>query len=209
MDGVFMKKLLKLFCFSAAFLALLYAGSLFADKHTLRQDVIRFHVIADSDNQQDQEIKLDVRDAIIDFVQEDLDAMSDVQAVKAYLTENLTQLELVANNTLAKLGSTDRARVYLTEEAFGRREYDTFSLPSGIYDSLRIEIGDAQGRNWWCVIFPSLCTPTTQEAFADTAVAAGFNDDLTNTLSADTGYEIRFFFLDCLGKLENFFSFSS
>lgn len=204
-----MKKLLRLLGVAAVLLVLFYAGSLLADKQTLSNHVIRLHVVADSDDPEDQKIKLSVRDAVIACVQNDINIMADAQEVKHYLAGKLSALETVANETLNDLGTTDRAKVYLTKEKFGIRDYDTFSLPSGVYDSLRIEIGNAAGKNWWCVIFPSLCLPVTQEAFTDTAVAAGFDDRLTNTLSGSDGYEVRFFLLDCLGKLENFFSFSS
>ena len=83
------------------------------------------------------------------------------------------------------------------------RQYDTFALPSGVYESLRISIGEAQGKNWWCVVFPSLCMPAVGENFSDAAAGAGFDDGLTNTLQQKKGYEIRFFLLDWLGWLEN------
>lgn len=204
-----MRRLLKLAGFVVMLLVLFYAGSLLADKHTLRNDVIRLHVVANSDSSEDQSIKLSVRDAVIAYIQKDVNVLGNALEAKNYLSGKLTALEKVANETLRSHGSTDHAKVYLTKEEFGVREYDTFSLPSGIYDSLRIEIGSAEGKNWWCVIFPSLCLPATQEGFADTAVAAGFNEGLTDTLSGNNRYEIRFFLLDCLGKLENFFSFSS
>lgn len=203
-----MKKLLKLTGLTAILLVLFYIGSLLADKQTLRNDVIRFHVVADSNTPEDQQHKLFVRDAVITFLQEDMNVLTDAQEAKHYLSAVLPAIESVANETLEKLGAEDHAKVCLTTEEFGTREYDTFSLPSGVYNSLRIEIGNAAGKNWWCVIFPSLCLPATQEGFADTAVAAGFDNGLTNTLSRNNDYELRFFFLDCLGKLENFFSFS-
>ena len=203
-----MKKLLKFIGLSAIFLVLFYAGSLLADKQTLRNDVIRLHVVANSDSTEDQNVKLAVRDAIIAYVQQDVAGLRDAREAKEYLSCKLADLEIVANDTLMAHGQPPLAKVSLTEDMFGIREYDTFSLPSGIYDSLRIEIGNAAGKNWWCVIFPSLCLPATQDGFADTAVAAGFNEGLSNTLSGTPGYEVRFFFLDCLGKLENFFSFS-
>ena len=204
-----MKKLLQLSGFVAVLLLLFYAGSLLADKQTLRNDVIRLHVVADSDSTEDQKLKLSVRDAVIAYVQNDIDILADAPEARNYLASKLPALEEVANKTLKGLGSTDKAKAYLTKEKFGVREYDTFSLPSGVYESLRIEIGNAAGKNWWCVIFPTLCLPTTQDGFTDTAIAAGFTDGLTNTLSDNDRYEVRFFLLDCIGKLENFFSFSS
>ena len=149
--------------------------------------------------------KLQVRDAITAAVQEKLAGVADVEEAKACLSGCLEELERIANETWASAGCGDTAAVTLQKEAFPTRQYDTFSLPAGVYDALRIRIGQAQGRNWWCVVFPGLCLSATAEDFADTAAGAGFSGGLTETLRQEQGYEIRFFLLDCLGWLENFF----
>ena len=77
-------------------------------------------------------------------------------------------------------------------------------MPAGIYDALRVEIGDAAGQNWWCVVFLSLCLPAAGQDVVQTAAGAGMDPELGNTLTG--GHEIRFFFLDWLGKIENFFT---
>ena len=89
-------------------------------------------------------------------------------------------------------------------ELFPTREYDTFSLPAGVYDSLRVTIGQGEGHNWWCVAFPSLCLSAASEEFADKAAGAGFPDSLTGALDGEEKYEVRFFLLDALGELEKF-----
>lgn len=160
------------------------------------------HVIANSDEAQDQNVKLLVRDAVLNSIQEDLAQLTDVDAAKAYLQENLPKLQRVANQTLEGLGIPEQAVVSFCKEVFPLRVYDTFRLPSGIYDTLKITIGSGEGRNWWCVTFPSLCIPTSTEAFADKAVSAGFSQELAETLSGDGGYHLRFFLLDLLGKAE-------
>ena len=81
---------------------------------------------------------------------------------------------------------------------------DTFTLPAGIYEALRITIGEGEGHNWWCVAFPSLCLSATSEEFADKAAGAGFPDSLTGALDGEEKYEVRFFLLDALGELEKF-----
>ena len=75
-------------------------------------------------------------------------------------------------------------------------------MPAGTYDALRITVGEGQGQNWWCVVFPQLCLPAVSEGFEDTAAGAGFSDSLTGALEGE--YQVRFFLLDCLGWLENF-----
>jgi stage II sporulation protein R len=136
-------------------------------------------------------------------LREDLKNLKDVNQAKAYLQENLPKIQAVANRVLRETGCEDRATVQLCMEEFSKREYDTFSLPAGIYESLRIIIGNGTGQNWWCVVFPEFCLPAASEGFAETAACAGFSDSLTAALEGKEGYEIRFFLLDVLGQLEN------
>lgn len=202
-----MKKLIKFLLIAQVLVCLVLTGMLLADKQTLRENLIRLHVVADSDSAFDQAVKLQVRDAVIGTVQQDLQQLSDVQEAKTYLLSNLDTLEAAANEALRAAGSHDTATVTLCREAFPVRQYDTFSLPSGVYESLRVTIGSGEGKNWWCVVFPSLCVGAASEGVRDTAASAGFSDNLCKTLTGEDGYEISFFFLDCLGKLENFFHF--
>ena len=127
----------------------------------------------------------------------------EVQEAKAYLSDNVDQLKCVAQETLRRLGCAHSVNVYMNREAAQTRHYKTFSLPAGVYDTLRVDIGEASGENWWCVVFPSLCVSETVAAFKETAVSCGISENLSDTLVDNESYEIRFFFLDCLGKLEN------
>lgn len=179
--------------------------SLIPEKYTLRENIIRLHVVADSNSAQEQSVKLQVRDAVLTFLQEEVGRFTDMEKAKQYIQENLTAVERIANETLSSLGSEDTAVVALEEECFPVRRYDTFSLPSGVYESLRVIIGSGEGENWWCVLFPALCLGAVSDEFRQTASAAGFSDTLTDTLAGEDGYEFSFFLLDCLGKVENFF----
>lgn len=205
MDGDFMRK----FCIftSACVLVagLLWLGSVERDRRYLKENVIRLHVVAHSDSPQDQAVKLAVRDAVTEYLEPELAGLSDVEAAREFLRDHLQELKAVADGVLAREGFSLEAAVTLDEEAFSTRQYDTFSLPAGVYDALRITLGQGQGKNWWCVVFPGLCLPATSQGFADTAAGAGFSQELTGTLEQEQGYEIRFFVLDCLGWLENFF----
>lgn len=205
MDGDFMKKLMRWTVMVVLLVGLFRVGCLLADNVQLKNNLIRLHVVANSDSPEDQAQKIMVRDAIVEAVQGELGATGSVEQAKAYLQEKLPELERLANQVLREAGSTAVAKVSLALEKFKTRVYETFSLPSGIYESLRITIGDGAGQNWWCVVFPSLCLPATTGDFRDTAVSSGFSRELTDTLSMQNGYEIRFFFLDCLGRLENLF----
>ena len=191
-----MKKLLK---WTAFVLILLGTFSLLRDRQTLNRGLVRLHVVSASDSEADQALKLRVRDAVLECV----DSLGDPQTVeeaKALLEANLPAITEAANRTLDGL---DTATVTLCREAFPIREYDSFTLPSGVYESLRVKIGQAQGRNWWCVVFPSLCIPATGENIDSVAAGAGFSETLTEAITAPKT-EVSFFLLDLLGKAESF-----
>lgn len=203
MGGVFVKKLMKRVGFCLILATLVWCGTLIADRERLNEELIRLHVVANSDSQEDQSIKLQVRDAVTKSLESDLKKVADVEEAKAYLRENLPKIQAVANETLAKAGFDGEAVVTLCKETFETRYYDTFTLPAGVYEALRITIGEGKGHNWWCVVFPSLCLPATTSGFADTAAGAGFPETLSGALAGEEEYKVRFFCLDALGKLEN------
>ena len=105
---------------------------------------------------------------------------------------------------LQQAGSHLKAQVSLALEEFPTRVYDTFQLPAGLYEALRVTIGEGAGHNWWCVVFPTLCVPASSEGFQETAEASGLSSQLAGTLTREEGeYEIRFQFLDWLGQVKN------
>ena len=167
--------------------AFFWCGTLISDRQRLNRELIRLHIVAASDGAEDQARKLRVRDAVTQSLQSDLQKLTDAEQARAYLQEKLPDIQQVATRTLQNLGCQDSVRVSLCKEAFDTRVYDTFSLPSGVYQALRIVIGEGQGHNWWCVVFPGLCVP----------------DGLNQALQGQQGYELRFGVLDALGKLEN------
>ena len=198
-----MTKLLKRVGICLILAAFVWCGTLIADRERLNEELIRLHVVANSDSEEDQNIKLQVRDAVTASLQRELENVADVEAAKNYLQENLPKIQEIANDTLKAVGFDGEAVVTLCKEAFDTRYYDTFQLPAGVYESLRIVIGKGEGHNWWCVVFPSLCIPATTEGFEDAAVGAGFPKTLSAALTGEEEYEVRFYLLDALGKLEN------
>ena len=199
-----MKKLVNrvFVCFMIA--VVFWTGSLIADRQKLRSELIRLHVVGASDSEEDQAVKLLVKDAVVEYLTDAMADIADVDAAKAYVAENLPKIQKAANEALVALGVEPSAVATFCKEEFGKRVYDTFTLPAGVYDSLRITIGDAEGRNWWCVVFPTLCFSATAEELEIVAAGAGFSDSLTGAITGEKEYEIRFYFLDLLGKLENF-----
>ncbi len=198
-----MKKGIKTALFCLLLGIFVWGGTVLSDRQQLNDGLIRFHVVANSDSSADQEWKLLVRDAVTRQLEAAMADMADAKQAEAYLRENLSQIRELANETLQAAGSGCQAEVTLTEEEFDTRVYDTFTLPAGVYTSLRITIGEGEGKNWWCVVFPTLCLSATGEDFEAAAAASGFPDSLAQTLAGEEGYEIRFYLLDALGRLEN------
>jgi stage II sporulation protein R len=131
-----------------------------------------------------------------------LEALPTAEEAKAWLEAHLQEIKAVADRILAENGFKETATVTVQKETFTTRKYDTFVMPAGVYDALRITVGEGQGQNWWCVVFPQLCLPAVSEGMEAEAAGAGFSDTLTGTLEGE--YEVRFFLLDWLGWLENF-----
>ena len=198
-----MKKCMKRACACFLLPLLIWGGSLLWERQKLTDDLIRLHVVAASDSDEDQTIKLQVRDAVMKSLKEAMGEMPNAAAARAHLQKNLSQIQSVANEALRAAGRDGEAVVSLCKETFDTRYYDTFALPVGVYEALRITIGEGQGKNWWCVVFPTLCIPATSEGFESVAAGAGFSEKMKDTLTGN--YEVHFFLLDVLGQLQNLF----
>lgn len=179
-------------------IALLLCFALFPlwNADNLYDSVIRIHVLANSDSAEDQERKLMVRDAMLEYAEENLKEFDSLKEAKASLRSQLPLMEETAAKVLEEAGCDDSVSVSLSEEYYSTRHYDGFSLPAGQYLSLQVKIGEAQGQNWWCVLFPPLCLSSSVAA-EDALVEAGMDEENAKTVTADgTEYEIRFRILD-------------
>lgn len=123
----------------------------------LREDVFRLHVIANSDSPEDQAIKLNVRDLILGTAGESVSGAADKAEVVEYFTNNAQTVEAAVNEYLSASDCGYRAEVSVARSYFDTRVYDGNTLPSGEYDALKIVLGNGEGKNWWCVMFPPLC----------------------------------------------------
>ena len=203
MDGAFMRKFVRRIVFCLLIVLIFWCGTLIADRHKLGRDLIRLHVVANSDAETDQQWKLKVRDAVLESIQKDLAGIANPEAAQTYIREKLPYIRNVAEKTLRELGCDDAVQVSLCRESFDTRVYDTFTLPAGVYNSLRIIIGEGTGKNWWCVVFPEFCMPSGASDVETVAAGAGFSNSLRKSLTGEDGYELRFGILDAMGKLEN------
>lgn len=159
-------------------------------------DVIRLHIIAASDTEEDQALKLAVRDAVLGVYGSALTSYPDRDSAAAAARELLPGIRSLAEQTLREAGCDKPVSVTLTEEEYPTRDYETFSLPAGRYLSLRVLIGEAEGHNWWCVLYPPLCL--------DTATEGELLSDAEWGLLTENGgghYQVRFKLLEWLKML--------
>ncbi len=195
-----LKRLVVFTAFGALLLGIL---GISRDQKQLQENLLRLHVVANSDSEEDQAVKLEVRDGVLNLLETAMAGFSNLEDAKEYVTAHLPQIEEEANRILQEAGSQMKAVATFALETFPTRAYDTFRLPAGIYESLRITIGEGEGHNWWCVLFPTLCIPATTEGFEETAEASGMSDELSKTLTHETGYyDVRFRIMDFMGMLK-------
>ena len=121
------------------------------------EDTVRLHILANSDSDEDQELKLRLRDEILKKYGKTLSVFENVDEAKTELNSRLDEIKLFADEKMREWGYAYECTATLSEEWYETRDYEDFSLPQGYYSSLRIIIGEGEGKNWWCVMFPPLC----------------------------------------------------
>lgn len=127
------------------------------DTKNRKQDCVRIHIRANSNSEIDQSVKLDVRDAVVNYLTPLLSDCKSSDDAKEVIRNNLCALKKTSDDVLLDKGFPYRATVRLSEEKFPYRKYDDVSFPAGVYDALIVELGEGTGNNWWCVCFPPLC----------------------------------------------------
>lgn len=164
--------------------ALLWGTASLHCQQELADRVVRLHVLANSDSEEDQTLKFQVRDQVLERATRILETAGNRTEAEAALRAELPELERVAEKEIRARGYGYSVTAELTEATFPTREYEDFTLPAGDYLALRVVIGAGEGRNWWCVVFPPLCTETTTD-FAQTAMAAGLSEDDVKLIQED------------------------
>ena len=164
--------------------------------------VVRLHVLANSDTEEDQALKLIVRDSVLAAAAPYLEGCStQAEAVEA-LTAHLSDLESAAAETIAAEGYDYPVTVLLGEEDYPTRTYESCAFPAGTYVSLRVCIGDAEGQNWWCCLFPPLClsAATAKQDNEDAFIQVGLTKDQYGiiTETGKTKYKVRFKILEVI-----------
>ena len=164
-----------------------------ASEGALAGQVLRLHVVANSDSDADQALKLLVRDAVLAEASGLLDGVSSREGAEDVLSAHLDELARAGADALAAEGCGDRVDAAITDQWFPTKVYDGFSLPAGQYRALKVTIGEGAGRNWWCVVFPPLCLGSVTEQSVETAAEGVLDEDQVALITGqDGGYVLKF-----------------
>ena len=175
-------------------LAALLGARLDGAQGALADKVLRLHVLANSDSQADQALKLRVRDAVLERAEGLLAGAGDRAEAEALLAARLPDLAAAGADAVGAAGYGYPVTVSLEDSCwFPTRVYEDFALPAGRYTALRVEIGAGAGCNWWCVVFPPLCLGSVSETAEETAAQAGLTEREVALLAGGEGeYQIKF-----------------
>lgn len=162
-----------------------YGGQVFQENDELVYEdivnkIIRFHVIANSDSEEDQNLKLKVRDRVIEYVSDQLEEYKDLNEARDFIIENKSTVEKIAEDVIKENGYSYNVTSMLSKENFPDKVYGDLVFPQGEYEAYRILIGNAEGQNWWCVMFPPLC-------FVDETKEAVDSDNIKEKITEESG----------------------
>ncbi len=168
---------------------------------SISNKILRLHIIANSDSKEDQDVKLKVRDKIIEAFSSKLKNSPNLENAKKDLEFNLKEIKDVAQEEVYKSGYNYKVNAELVNMYFNIRKYQKNTLPSGFYDALRITIGEGKGKNWWCVMFPPLCLPAAEEEMELDDVLTPCECDI---VEHESEYIIKFKITEFLMEIKNF-----
>lgn len=166
----------------------------------LSSKVLRLHILANSDSKADQELKIKVRDKIIEKSGDFLNGATDKVSAQNLTAENLENIKKIALEEVQEQGYYYPISVEITDMYFPTRKYGNTTFPAGHYDALRVLIGEGKGQNWWCVIFPQMCLGSAKKiATTDTIL----NDSEKDIINSDEKYEIKFKMVEYFYAIKN------
>jgi stage II sporulation protein R len=149
--------ILSLFIITMVYIVYPYENIHTSNEMDIKKEVIRFHVIANSDSPEDQELKLKVRDEILSEVGEKFGDSSSIEESRSIIEKNMKGIKHIAEEEIKRQGKDYGVRVILGKDTFPTKSYGKLTLPAGEYEALKVIIGEGRGKNWWCVMFPPLC----------------------------------------------------
>lgn len=170
---------------------------------SLRGKLMRMHVIANSDSDEDQELKLKVRDAVLYAGREYFNGSVDVKQAEKILKPKTAELESIAKNVIIENGFDYDVKIEIEKSDFLTRKYQNgITLPAGKYEAVNIIIGEGKGHNWWCVMFPPMCLPAAEN---DLQIEDVLTDEELKIVKSDTKFEPRFKIIEIFEKIKKKF----
>ena len=156
---------------------------------SVRENVVRLHILANSDSAEDQALKLKVRDAILEASADWQEIAATPEEALALAEKRLPELQAVAEQTVAAEGYDYPVKAEVCRMYFTTRQYDTVTLPAGQYDAVRVAIGEAEGQNWWCVMYPPLCVGAAGDRKKATSL---WSDNQKKLVQGGDRYVVKF-----------------
>ena len=183
-----------------------FAWGTWADRtqQQLSDKVLRLNVLENSDSEADQALKRKVRDSVLETASAILADCPDRETAEQRLSAALPEIEDAARARIAAEGGKQTVTAELRPTVFPTREYEDFTLPAGEYLALRVVLGEGEGHNWWCVVFPPLCAETTS-SLSQTAMAAGLTEEEVALITESDGYQLKFKAVELWEKLMAYF----
>ena len=167
-----------------------------AQKH-MAEEVLPFHVLANSDSKEDQELKMTVKDEVVSWLEAKMDCNS-LEETKNFIRSHLTGIEVVAEVTVRREGYSYPVQAALEWTDFPEKSYGDVTFPAGSYEALRIQIGEAKGHNWWCVLYPNLCFIDSVRAVVPEKgkkqLKHVLTDDEYDMVTATSKFKVKWFF---------------
>lgn len=177
----------------------------FAEEYVgITDTVFRLHILANSDSEEDQQLKLKVRDAVLEECSYIFENCSNAEESAEAAEKNIDFIKATAEKVIAENGKKYDVECEVTEMYFDKRVYDSITMPAGEYTALRVTIGEAEGKNWWCVMFPPLCIPVATGEIEDYDDV--FTAEEIEMLNNPEKYECKFYILELIDKMKRHFS---
>lgn len=158
-----MKKLIKAAAVAFVITTVISMIDFTAECRDISDKVLRFHILANSDTQEDQDLKLKVRDAVLEYSEELFANADSKESAESIAADHINDIVETAQKEVFANGYSYEVKGCITKMYFTTRKYENFTLPAGQYDAVRLLIGKGDGHNWWCVMFPMLCVPCAEK----------------------------------------------
>lgn len=168
---------------------------------SISKKVLRLHIIANSNTYEDQNLKLKVRNEVIEKFSGSFSTYDNIEDVEKNIKYKIDEIKNIAQEVIYKNGFDYSVNVSLVDMFFNARDYNDVTLPAGVYKALRITIGEAKGRNWWCVMFPPMCLPAAEEKSELSVALSPKELDIVENKSK---YKIKFKTVELIMKLKEF-----